>query len=196
GGPLPLPLPLSTGVERLFAERVRALAPSTQQLLVVAAADDTAKPEVLLGAAERLELDVSALDAAEQADLVRVDALEVRFRHPLVRSAIYGTAPFSARRAAHCALAEVLSEAGEIDRYAWHRAAAALGHDEEVARELEQAARRARARNAFAAAAGAGGRARELSGSPGGGGRRLAEGGDGARPTRREPGAGRPPARR
>src|SRR5438034_8270252 len=83
--PLPLPLPLSTGVERLFADRVRALAPSTQQLLVVAAADDTAKPEVVLGAAERLELDVSALDAAEQADLVRVDADEVRFRHPLVR---------------------------------------------------------------------------------------------------------------
>ncbi|HEY7961676.1 MAG TPA: AAA family ATPase, partial [Solirubrobacteraceae bacterium] len=106
--PLPLPLPLSTGVERLFAERVRALAPGTQQLLVVAAADDTAKPEVVLGAAERLGLDVSALDAAEQADLVRVDALEVRFRHPLVRSAIYGTAPFSARRAAHTALAEVL----------------------------------------------------------------------------------------
>src|SRR5262249_31104025 len=56
--PLPLPLPLSTGVERLFAERVRALAPGTQQLLVVAAADDTARPEVVLGAAERLELDV------------------------------------------------------------------------------------------------------------------------------------------
>jgi len=62
--PLPLPLPLSRGVERLFAERVRALAPSTQQLLVVAAADDTAKPEVVLGAAERLGLDVSALDEA------------------------------------------------------------------------------------------------------------------------------------
>src|SRR5262249_60316680 len=101
GEPLPLPLPLSTGVERVLAERVRALAPGTQQLLVVAAADDTAKPEVVLGAAERLELDVSALDAAEEADLVRVGALEVRFRHPLVRSAIYGTAPFSARRAAH-----------------------------------------------------------------------------------------------
>ena len=173
--PLPLPLPLSTGVERLFAERVRALAPGTQQLLVVAAADDTARPEVVLGAAERLELDVSALDAAEQADLVRVDALEVRFRHPLVRSAIYGTAPFSARRAAHTALAEVLNEAGEIDRYAWHRAAAALGHDEEVARELEQAARRARARNAFAAAAGAWERASELSASPEERGRRLAE---------------------
>jgi DNA-binding CsgD family transcriptional regulator len=173
--PLPLPLPLSTGVERLFAERVRALAPGTQQLLVVAAADDTAKPEVVLAAAERLELDVSALDAAEQADLVRVDALEVRFRHPLVRSAIYGTAPFSARRAAHTALAEVLNEAGEIDRYAWHPAAAALGHDEEVARELEQAARRARARNAFAAAAGAWERASELSASPEERGRRLAE---------------------
>src|SRR6478736_4887037 len=173
--PLPLPLPLSTGVERLFAERVRALAPDTQQLLVVAAADDTGKPEVVLGAAERLALDVSALDAAEQADLVHVDALEVRFRHPLVRSAIYGTAPFSARRAAHSALAEVLNEAGETDRYAWHRAAAALGHDEEVARELEQAARRARSRNAFAAAAGAWERASELSASAEERGRRLAE---------------------
>jgi DNA-binding CsgD family transcriptional regulator len=173
--PLPLPLPLSTGVERLFAERVRGLTAAVQQLLVVAAADDTGKPEVVLGAAERLGLDVAALDAAEQEGLVRIDPIEVRFRHPLVRSAVYGTATFSARQAAHRALAEVLNEAGEADRYAWHLASATVGRDDEVAQELEQAARRARARNAFAAAAGAWERASELSTSSEERGRRLAE---------------------
>src|SRR4029078_2454172 len=78
-----------------------------------------------------------------------------RFRHPLVGSAIYGTARFAQRRAVHRALAETLMDAGEIDRYAWHLAAAPLEPDEEVARELEQAAGRARARNAFTAASAA-----------------------------------------
>ena len=175
GEPLPQPLPMSAGVERLFADRVRGLPPETRLPLLIAAADDTGKPDAVAAAARRLGSDLAALDSAEEDGLIRVGAAEISFRHPLVRSAIYGTATFAERRAVHRALAETLKDAGEIDRYAWHLAAATLEPDEEVARELEQAAARARSRNAFAAASAAAERAAELSPSPHEKGRRLAE---------------------
>src|SRR5688500_12122486 len=155
GEPLPQPLPMSSGVERLFADRVRALPADARLLLLIAAAEDTGRPDAVAAAARRLGSDLAALESAEEAGLVRVEAAEIRFRHPLVRSAIYGTARFAQRRAVHRALAETLMDAGEIDRYAWHLAAATLEPDEEVARELEQAAGRARSRNAFTAASAA-----------------------------------------
>src|ERR671910_764725 len=162
--PLPQPLPMSSGGERLFADRVRDLPGDARLPLLIVAA-----------AARRLDSDLAALESAEEAGLVRVETAEIRFRHPLVRSAIYGTATFAERRAVHRALAETLKAAGEIDRYAWHLAAATLEQDEEVARELEQAAGRARARNAFAAASAAAERAADLSPSPHQKGRRLTE---------------------
>jgi len=173
--PLPRPLPMSAGVEGRFADQVRELPAPARLLLLVAAADDTGRPDVIAGAARRLDSDFGALDAAERAGLIRVDAAEVRFRHPLIRSAVYGTTTFTERGAVHRALADVLREGGEIDRYAWHRAAATLEPDEAVAAELEEAALRARARNAFAAASAAAERAADLSPSPAEKGRRLAE---------------------
>src|SRR5918993_1371601 len=175
GEPLPQPLPMSSGVERLFADRVRDLPADARLLLLIAAAEDTGRPDAVAAAARRLGSDLAALESAEEAGLVRVEAAEIRFRHPLVRSAIYGTARFAQRRAVHRALAETLMDAGEIDRYAWHLAAATLEPDEEVARELEQAAGRARSRNAFTAASAAAERAADLSPSPHEKGRRLTE---------------------
>jgi DNA-binding CsgD family transcriptional regulator len=175
GEPLPQPLPMSSGVERLFADRVRGLPEEARLPLLIAAADDTGRPDAVAAAAARLGSDLAALSSAEEDGLVRVAAGEIRFRHPLVRSAIYGTTTFAERRAVHRALAETLRDAGEIDRYAWHLAAATLEPDEDVARELEQAASRARSRNAFAAASAAAERAAGLSPSPRQRGRRLAE---------------------
>ena len=173
--PLPQPLPMSAGVERLFADRVRALPPETRLPLLIAAADDTGRSDAVAAAARRLGSDLAALDRAEDERLIRVGATEISFRHPLVRSAIYGTATFGERHSIHRALAETLKEAGEIDRYAWHLASATLEPDEDVARELEQAAARARARNAFTAASAAVERAAELSPAPNDKGRRLTE---------------------
>ncbi|HZC74197.1 MAG TPA: AAA family ATPase [Jatrophihabitans sp.] len=157
------PLPVSRSVERAFRTRVAELSDQTQTLLLVAAADDSGSASVVLRAAERLGVQPRALDAAEHDDLLRVRDGQLEFRHPLIRSAVYQAAPFSRRRAAHAALADVLDPDADADRRAWHRAAASVEVDATVAGELEQAASRAYRRSGFVAASLAFERAAELT---------------------------------
>jgi predicted ATPase len=161
--PLPLPLPLTQGVERAFLERVRRLPGDAQTFLLVAAAEDTGRLATVVAAAAKLGAGTAALDAAERAGLVRVRALELDFRHPLVRSAIYQAATTTERQQAHRALAGVLNGEADVDRRAWHGALAAVEPDEAVVRELEETARRARARGGLEAACAAFERAAELT---------------------------------
>ena len=112
-----------------------------------------------------------SLELAAAAGLIDLDANDVRFRHPLVRSAIAQGASAADRRAAHAALATVLGD--QHDRRAWHLAASVLGTDEKIAAELESAAGRAERRGANDAAVAALERAAELSADPGVRGRRL-----------------------
>jgi DNA-binding CsgD family transcriptional regulator len=161
--PLVDPLPVGQRVERAFLERVRVLPGQTQTLLLVAAVDDVGEPAAIVGAAKLLGADPGALDAAELVRLVTVTPDRLDFRHPLVRSAIYQSAPLSQRRAAHRALAEVLDREEDADRRAWHRAAASLGPDPEVVGELERVGARARLRSCFPAASLAFERAAALS---------------------------------
>jgi DNA-binding CsgD family transcriptional regulator len=101
----------------------------------------------------------------EVAGLVEVGT-RVRFRHPLVRSAVYQAATPPDQRLAHGALAAATNPLSDPDRRAWHRAQAVQGADEEVAAELERSAGRARARGGLAAAAAFLQRAAQLTPEP------------------------------
>ena len=84
---LPRPGLVLARVEQSFARRVKRMPAATQRLLLIAAAEPMGDPTLLFQAAERTALDVEeGLRGAE--DLLTVNG-GVRFRHPLVRSAVY-----------------------------------------------------------------------------------------------------------
>jgi AAA ATPase-like protein len=149
---LPVALPLSGRIEESFRRRLEQLPTDAQRLLLVAAAEPVGDPVLLWRAVERLGLSREAGVDAETAGLLEISA-RVRFRHPLVRSAVYGSASPEARQEVHMALAEATDPRLDPDRRAWHHAQAATGPDEEVASELERSAGRAQARGGVAAAA-------------------------------------------
>jgi DNA-binding CsgD family transcriptional regulator len=149
---VPGALSLSGKLEESFVNRLEALPEDTQQLLLVAAAEPTGDPALLWCAAARLGIADAVLHPAESAHLVELDG-RVRFRHPLVRSAVYRAATPHQRRRVHRALAEATDARADPDRRAWHLAEATAGPDEDVAAELERAAGRAQARGGLAAAA-------------------------------------------
>jgi DNA-binding CsgD family transcriptional regulator len=156
--------PVPVRIERSFARRIARMSPETQLVLLAGAADPIGDPMLLRRAADRLELDVDAA-LAEAVGLIDVGA-RVRFRHPLIRSAVYERAPAAERQRVHAALAQALVPEGDPDRYAWHRANAAIGPDEAVAAELEASALRTQARGGLAAAAAFLERAVELTPDP------------------------------
>jgi DNA-binding CsgD family transcriptional regulator/tetratricopeptide (TPR) repeat protein len=143
---------LSGRIEESFRRRLDRLAADTRQLLLVAAAEPMGEPLLVWDAAERLGIEAGAAAPAEETGLLEFGA-RVRFRHPLVRSAVYRAASAEERRSVHRALAEATDPEVDPDRRAWHRAQATPGPDEEVAEELERSAGRAEARGGLAAAA-------------------------------------------
>jgi DNA-binding CsgD family transcriptional regulator len=149
---LPAALPMSTRIEQSFMRRLAPLGRHERRLLLLAAADPLGDPALLWRAAQQLEIPETAALALESEGLLTIEGA-VTFRHPLVRSAVYGAAEPSERREVHGALSEATDPQIDPDRRAWHRAQAAFGPDEQVAVELERSAERAQARGGLAAAA-------------------------------------------
>ncbi|MBW5425039.1 AAA family ATPase [Streptomyces sp. BG9H] len=150
-------------VQRTFTDRISGLPQGTRTVLLVAAAEATDDLAVIASAASELGASVTDLDPAERKDLVRVAEGRLVFRHPLIRSAAYRSAPLGDRLAAHRALAHALPCVGNIDRRAWHLAAATTEPDEYVAAVLEETSEHARARGGYTAVAAACERAARLS---------------------------------
>jgi DNA-binding CsgD family transcriptional regulator len=159
---LPQPLSLDRQLEGRFLRQVQELPPATQRLLLTAAADPTGDTALLWRAGRALDFDEDAAKEAEYADLVNFGS-RVTFRHPLIREAIYHGATDSDRRQTHAALAEATDVERDPDRHAWHRAAATLVPDEDVAAELEAVAERARLQGGYASAAALLNRAAQLT---------------------------------
>ena len=141
-----------SGVEESFRRRIDVLPAQARLLLVIAAAEPIGDAALVWRAAAQLGISAKAARPAGEAGLVEFDT-RVRFRHPLVRSAVYGSASPQERNQAHAALAEVTDPQLDPDRRAWHRAQASPGPDDDVAAELERSAGRAQARGGLAAAA-------------------------------------------
>ena len=149
---LPTTAPLSAGIEDRYTRRLAKLPSDARRLLLVAAADPVGDPSLVWRAAEPLGIPESAAHTVESEHLLALSP-RVVFRHPLVRSAVYGSADLTERREVHRALADVTDPEVDPDRRAWHRAQAASTPDEDVAAELERSAGRARARGGLAAVA-------------------------------------------
>ncbi|MFE4460310.1 AAA family ATPase, partial [Nocardia tengchongensis] len=135
-----------------YVRRIQELSDPTRQLLLLAAAEPTGDATVLWRAAQSLGLGPASAASAEEAQLFEVGE-QVRFSHPLIRSAAYSAGTPEQRRVVNAALADALDTEDEPERRVWHLAAATTGPDEDVAAALYDAAECARARGGVAAAA-------------------------------------------
>jgi DNA-binding CsgD family transcriptional regulator len=152
GFALPSALSLTVQIEESFTRRLAALPAHARRLLLLASADPSGDAALLSRAAQLMGIPETTGQLLEAQSLLEI-AAGVAFRHPLVRSAVYGTAQPEERRAVHRVLAEAIDPLLDPDRRAWHRAEAAVVPDEDVALELERSAARAQSRGGLAAGA-------------------------------------------
>ena len=146
----PEPLPLGQRLQEHFLRQVRSLPPDAQAFALLAAADPGGDRARLWRAAVQAGIDPDASSAeTAAAGVLEFPGSSVRFRYPLLRSAVYHGASDVDRRQAHRAW----GEAGHPDLRAWHLAAAAIVPDEELAAELQDTAERAGTRGGYAARA-------------------------------------------
>ncbi len=143
---------LPAHIEAQYVRRLDALPEATQRLMLLAAADPVGDATLVWRAARELGIERGAAAPAATDRLLEIGS-RVRFRHPLVRSAVYRNSAARDRHAAHRALAAATDPEVDPDRRAWHRAHAASAPDEEVAGELVHRASRAQRRGGIAAAA-------------------------------------------
>ena len=147
--------PSGAGAGRLedtYARMAAGLPEDCRVALLLLAAAGPGDPIVLGRAMAARGTTQAAFEPAEQAGLVTIGDGMTDFRHPLIRSAVYGSAAPSSRRDAHAALALGCVEPElETERIA-HAAAAATEPDDELAEAVERLADDLRLRGGASAA--------------------------------------------
>jgi len=139
-------------LSRAFGRRIDRLPSPTRTALAVVASSDDDDLRTIMAACRSLAIDTDAFAPAEEAGVIEIGNDTVRFRHPLLRAAAYGNVSPSARRDAHRALAAALVDGQTEERWAWHRALAAVGPDEPAASALERSAGRSKSASSKARA--------------------------------------------
>ena len=142
----PAPATLTARLERAFAGRLHELDPDTRAALLAAALDSRASLDEITRSSGA---GVEAVQRAVDADFIEIADSGVRFRHPLIRSAVRQAASAPDILETYRALAGVVADP---ERQLWHRAMAASGSDENIASALEQHASLAAARGAVTVA--------------------------------------------
>lgn len=145
------PLPIGRRLEDHYLRQVHDLDPGAQIFLLVAAAESSGDAVLVRRAAFELGADDKAEDAAVMSELLTLRP-NVIFRHPLVRAAVYAGASPSLGITVHETLARLIGRA-DLDRQVRHLAAAARGPNEDLARQLEDAGKRAAGRGGYSAEA-------------------------------------------
>jgi DNA-binding CsgD family transcriptional regulator len=153
-------------IEESFRRQLQALPRESRQLMLVASAEPLGDPVLMWRAAERLGIGEQVAAAAVESGLMTIDS-RVRFRHPLLRSAVYRISSPRELRAVHSALATETDPEAEPELHAWHAAQALSGPDEGVAVALERSAASSRARGGVGASAAYLERAAQLTPEPG-----------------------------
>jgi len=142
------PLPVPAGLQGLVAERLHALSENAQRLLEIVAALLDRQTATIAELARDEGFD-GAIDEAVAAGVLEPRGQRLAFSHPLLASGVYAEVGPERRREIHALLA--VRTAGD-EEHALHVAFATDHPDADVAAELYDAARRARARGATATA--------------------------------------------
>ncbi|MGC9382316.1 ATP-binding protein [Streptomyces sp. MH13] len=125
-------------VRALYAARVERLPQRTRDLLLLAALEGSGDIGVLEEAGGPGGLEGLAPAERDHLAMVTEDGRAVRFRHPLVRSAVVDGSTGEQRRSAHRRLADALAD--QPERRGDHLARATTVPDEAVAAVIESAA--------------------------------------------------------
>ena len=132
-----------------FWRQLDMLSATTRLLLLIAAAEPTGNPVLVLRAARRLGADT---EPGKAAGIIEFTG-RVRFLCHRARSAVYWAASPADRQRVHRALAASIDPHAEPHRLAWHLAHACAALDEDVASAIEEVADSAGNRGGLAASA-------------------------------------------
>ena len=153
------PLPVPDSLRVLVRERLAGLPRAAREVALVVSVLSRATVETVeasMGGRGR----ATGLEKAVDAGVLEVDGDRVRFAHPVLASVVYADATPTQRRKLHARVAAVLEDP---EARAGHLALATRRPDAVVAAELEEGARKARARGAPDTAAGLWEQARRLT---------------------------------
>jgi len=139
--PPPVSLPEDSALRRAYRGRLDQLPEASRWLLLLAAADPALDADQLVRAAARSRTDITGLEPAERAGLVRIVDGTVVFPEPLVRMVAYDEASLAQRGAAHATLADLFAPAAQPLRHLLHAAATGTGPAPGMADALDDAAR-------------------------------------------------------